>query len=164
MKIDGMKSKGWTDEEIEHARGILVKAEEKKHPKIILLEKATYWFLLIIITLGTIGAMWMIEPILLFTTTTFAVILLFIFGLLFGTLTSILIKDIEELEIKHHLFIVIIIPIVAIITGFILSARVNTLVETTQHNPLLLGVIYTLGVIIPYGLYVYIKSKENGTH
>ena len=51
MKLDEKKlrAKGWSTEDIEHAKGIINHAEENKHPRLRFLEEAIYWIILAII-------------------------------------------------------------------------------------------------------------------
>ncbi len=162
-----LREKGWTEEEIEQTREILVQAEEKRHPQKIALEKTLYWFMLLITVIGTIAGAWAIEPILLVATTIQAVIAMVVFGLLFGSLATILFRDIDELTIQHHIITSIIIPLTAIITGSIITrqaARLATaLTLKTAHNPLLLGIVYSVGALLPYLIFISIQRKEHAT-
>ena len=170
MKINALKlqAKGWSEQEIEHAKQILQDAENKKHPKIVLLEKALYWMLLLIVLVGSIAGTWLIQPFLIFISTAGAIILIFIFGLIFGTLASILMKDVEDLEIHHHLIISLIIPLSAIITSILITQRSKVAAEliniTTQHNPFVLGILYSIGSLIPFAILLwYERTEEDGT-
>lgn len=165
MKLnhERLKSKGWTDEEIEQTRQILLEAEEKKHPRHIMLEKAIYWIVLGVILIGAIASAWLMEPIMLATTPTQAAVFVGIFGVLFGVLASILIKDIEELEVHHHLIISAIIPVVAIGASVIISKRVKLIQEALGlaggHHPLLLAGVFAVGAILPY--IIFISTQRN---
>jgi len=168
LQEQNLRKKGWSEEEIEHAREILVRAEEKKHPKKILLEKALYWVMLLIIVIGTIIGAWVIEPILLVTNTGQAVVAVVVFGLLFGSLATILFRDIEELQIHHHIISSLIIPLTAIITSIILTkqaARITAAISLEAiHNPLLLGIAYSIGALLPYLIFITVKRKEHAVN
>jgi len=163
-----LKTKGWSDEEIDHAREILLRAEEKKHPKKILLEKTIFWIMMIVIITATILGAWIIEPLLLITTQAQASIAMGVFGLLFGSLATILFRDIEELKLHHHLISFFIIPLSAIITATIISFQALKLAKelhiAIDHNPLLLGTIYALSALLPYIIFISVKRKEHATH
>ena len=161
MKINALKlqARGWSEQEIEHAKQVLQEAENKKHPRLVLLEKAIYWILLLVILIGAIAGTWLIQPFLVFMSVGGAIIIIFIFGLVFGTLASILMKDVEDLEIHHHLAISLIIPISAIITSILIIRQASELSQliniTTQHNPLLLGIMYSIGSLIPFAILLW---------
>lgn len=168
LREENLKEKGWSEEEIEHAREILLKAEEQRHPKKIALEKALYWVMLLIIIVGTILGAWVVEPLLLVTTPTQGLIGVIIFGLLFGSLVTILFRDIEQLEIHHHIIVSLIIPLTAIITSIILvkqATRIAVALElSTTHNALLLGLAYSISAILPYIIYIVSWRKKHATH
>jgi hypothetical protein len=170
MKINSLRlqAKGWSEEEIQHAQGVLLEAEAKKHPRLIFLEKAMYWILLLVVLIGSIIGMWMLLPFLAILNTWGAVLLIFIIGVVFGSISSILIKDVENLEIHHHLWISLIIPISAIITSIIITRQAQHISEainiSTQHNPLILGIVYSIGSLIPFSILLwYQRSEEYGS-
>lgn len=170
MKINTLRlqAKGWSEQEIEHAKQILQEAENKKHPRIVALEKGLYGILLFIVFIASVAGTWLIEPFLIFMSIGGAIAIIFIFGLLFGTLASILLRDIENLAIHHHLIITLIIPFGAIITSYLISRQAKELSQLinipTQHNPLLLGIMYSIGTLIPFAILLwYERTEENGT-
>lgn len=171
MKLSALKlqAKGWTQEEISHAQLILSKAEQEKHPRIVALEKALYWFLLLVVLVGSIAGTWLIEPFLIFISRLGAIFIIFVFGIIFGALASILIKDMEDLAPHHHLIITLIIPISAIITSYLITSRAHEASQliniTTQHNPLLLGIMYSIGALIPFAILLWFEwREEHGTY
>ncbi|MCA9477555.1 MAG: hypothetical protein KC535_00215 [Nanoarchaeota archaeon] len=170
MKINTLKlqAKGWSEEEIEHAKQVLQEAENKKHPRIILLEKALYWILLLISFLGAVMGTWLIEPFLIFMSTGGAVIIIFIIGIIFGSIASILMKDVENLELHHHLILSMIIPVSAIVTSILITNQANKVSQLinigTQHQPAVLGIVYSIGSLIPFAILLwYERREEDGT-
>ena len=170
MKIDHakLKEKGWTDEEIEHAKGVFKKAEENKHPHMKALEKATYWILLIIIVGGAIGGAFLMEPLLIAMSKTQAIISIIIIGGLFGSLASVLVKDIEHAQIHHHVIISAVIPISSIITSIIITQNVSALKEVfdtmAEHNPYILGIAFAVAALIPYSIFTIKEHKKRTVH
>lgn len=154
---------GWSKEEIERTNQILKKAERKKHPHVKSLEKSLYWFTLIVGILGTILLSFVLTPILIVNKNMWGYILTGMFGLLLGVMIVIIIKDLHWLEDHHHLFISLIIPIVAIFNLFIVVSRVNLLNYSIGlnnfHNPIVIGVIYFVCFIIPYTGFLIFKRK-----
>ncbi|MCF7798692.1 hypothetical protein K9M74_02210 [Candidatus Woesearchaeota archaeon] len=164
LKETTLKEKGWNDEEIERAREILIRAEEKKHPRKLAIEKMLFWFMLGIIVVGTILGAWIIEPLLLVTTQTQAIISVVIFGLLFGSLATILFRDIEQLQTHHHIVLSLIIPLTAILTSIIITKQAKIIATAlalkTNHNPYILGIAYAVTSLIPYIIFMSIQRKE----
>lgn len=168
LQEEKLQEKGWTEEEIAHAKTILLRAEEKKHPKKLFLEKTLYWIMLLIIIVGTMLGAWVVEPLILVSTTTQAIIGIFIFGLLFGSLATILFRDIEELELHQHIISSLIIPLTAIITSIILTRQTIKMaialsIDAT-HNPILLGVTYSIGALLPYLVFITLQRKTHATN
>lgn len=169
MKIDEKKlrEKGWSEEDINHTKDIIFQAEEKKHPKIKFLEKMIEWVILITVVLASIAGAWLIEPLLFILTQTQALVTIAIIGTTFGLFSSMIIKQIEQIEKHHHLIILSTVPIVAIITSIIITKQVQTVIDAAnwglKHNPYWLGIVYTIFSLIPYSIFFYIQRKKNGT-
>lgn len=171
MKIDSkrFKDKGWSEEEIQHAREVFDEAENKKHPHMKFLEKATYWFLFIIIAGGTLATTWVLEPLLIVATKTQAMISFLIVGALFGTLASFIVKDIEHIQTHHHILLTGVIPVVAVAASVRIVNEVNMLTEVFQnmanHNPYILAAVFAVAALIPYFINTLYnkKRRENET-
>lgn len=169
MKLNVLKlqAKGWSEQEIEHAKEILQNAENNKHPKIAFLEKTIYWILIILAFIGAIIGTWIIQPFLIFLSREGGMLIILIFGIIFGSIVSVLMKDVENIELHHHLIISLIIPVTSIITSIIITTQLKTLTEITnisQHNPFILGIMYSIGSLIPFAILLwYERSEEDGT-
>ena len=155
--------KGWSKEEIEHAQKVLKKAEKKKHPDIKKVEESLYWFTLIVGLLGTILLSLILIPILIVNNNAWSYILTAIFGFLLGALIVIIIKDLHWLEHHHHVLITILIPVIAIFNFFIVVTRVNKLNNSlgleAYHDPLVIGLIYLICFVVPYGVFLFYTRK-----
>lgn len=162
MKILEKKlfKKGWNKEEISQAKLVLRKSENKKHPKIKLIELITYWIFFLIIIVGGIIGSWLISPFLLIFNKLSALIMTGIFGLFFGGLISILVKDIENLETHHHFLVFLFVIISSIGTSIFLGYSANKLISEIPaiaiHNPYLIGVVFSACTLIPYGIFLKI--------
>lgn len=155
--------KGWSKEEIKQAEKILKKAEKKKHPHIKRLEDSLYWFTLIIGILGSIVVSLILIPILIINNNAWTYILTGLFGFLIGALIVIIIKDLHWLERHHHLFISLLIPVIAFFNFIMVVNRVNILNYgiglANIHNPIGVGMIYFVCFSIPYALFLLLKRK-----
>lgn len=159
-----MRNRGWSDEEIKNAKDILERAPKNKHQIHKNLEKAMYWFVFITIIIIVIGGALMASPLLLVLKPHQGYILIGIIGLVFGFFAGLIIKDIEDLEKHHHLAISIIIPITAIISSLILSNQVVKTAKivglTVKMHPIILGVIFSVCMLIPYEIFILLKEKK----
>lgn len=146
--------KGWSKEEISHAHKIMKKAEKNKHPHVKKLENSLYWFTLAIGIIGTIFLSLVLIPVLMVNNNAWTYVITGIFGFLLGSLIVIIIKDLHWLEGHHHLFITLLIPIIAIFNFFIVVSRINVLNNAiginSYHNPIIIGVVYLICFLIPY--------------
>ena len=167
LNIEKLRLKGWTEEEINHTKEVLLNSENKKTNSTKIFEKITEWVVLLSIIIGSIVGAWIIEPLLLVLNKTGAIIAIWFSGILFGLFASIIIQQIETIEKKHHLIISLTIPITTIIASMIITQQTNKITELTKiginHNPYLLGTAYLIGVLIPYGIFIYLERTKNGT-
>ncbi|MFH1770433.1 MAG: hypothetical protein ABH828_02650 [archaeon] len=161
MKIseESLSKKGWSKEEIKKTLRILEKAKKETHSKIKILDKSVYWIALMLMIFGNFAFSTFMVPLLV-TINNFS--LYFIIVLLaasFGVIMSIVIKDIENLESKHHILLLSIIPITGIINFFIVVNMVNAnplaLSLDTHHNPFLIGIVYLIGLFVPFTYLVF---------
>lgn len=161
---ESMRNRGWSEEEIENAKKIIKRAPENKHKTHKHLEKAMYWILFIIIILIGIGGALMVSPLLLFLRPTQGYVLIGIIGLVFGFFAGLVVKDIEDLEKKHHLAISIVIPITAITSSLIMSKQVTitakVLERSVETHPFTLGLIFSICLLLPYSIFIYLEKRK----
>ncbi|MBN2052313.1 hypothetical protein JW756_02315 [Candidatus Woesearchaeota archaeon] len=156
--------KGWSKQEIAHARKIMSQAERKKHPDVRKLEQSMYWFTLIIGVLGTILLSLVLMPILIINNNHWSYILTGVFGFILGSIIVIIIKDLHWLESHHHLSLSLAVPIVALFNFFIVVNRINLLNYSLglarYHNPVLLGIDYFVCFLVPYIIFLALKRGK----
>lgn len=161
-----LKSKGWTQEEINHTRAVLLKATKERAPVYWMkfFERMSLWLFFIFIIGGAIIGAWLIKPFLIVLNKTGALIVICILGLFYGNLASFLVRDIENIQPHHHLLVSLCVPISAIITSIIISkqaAIVANIIKTgVQHNPITLGITFTVSSFIPYGLFLILQRRD----
>jgi len=153
--------KGWSKKDINKTIRIIEKAKKNKHPKIKVLDKFVYWFSLLIATIGNLIISISLIPVLITLKNFQLYFVIATLGLAFGLLFELLIRSIENLEIKHHLFLGILIPIIAVINLIIISNNMKRLIGIeSQQNPIIIGATYSIAFILPYILYqVFLKDK-----
>ena len=156
--------KGWNKSDINKTIKIIEHAKANKHPHIKILDKAVYWISLIIAIIGNLIISISLIPILLTLKSFQLYIIIITIGVSFGLLFELLIRSIEHLETRHHLFLGIIIPIIALANVFIIVLISNGLeeiinIQNTQ-NPLTIGIVYAVAFISPYFLYQLFLKKS----
>ena len=160
-----LEQKGWSKKDISRAVRIIEQAKANKHPKIKILDKLVFWASLVVAIIGNFIISISLIPILLALNNLPLYIVLITLGVAFGLLFELLIRTIEHLEAKHHIFLGIIIPTIAIINVIIIVAFSNNLEKIINienpHSPLLVGVIYAFAFMLPYLIYqLFLKNKR----
>ena len=152
--------KGWSKKDINKTIKIIETAKNNKHPRIKLLDKYIYWISLVFV----IGANFIIAVALIPELITLKGLILYLviitLGISFGLLFELLIRTIEHLKTKHHLFLGIIIPILTLINFIIVAKNTKMLIGVDNpHNPYLVGSVYAISFILPYLIYqIFLKE------
>lgn len=156
-----LAEKGWAKKDISKAIKIIEKARQSKHPKIKLLDKAVYWVSLLVAIAGNFIISIALIPFLLVLNSLQLYGIIAIIGLSFGLLFELLIRRIENLEAKHHIFLGIAIPLLAIANFIIVSNNMKLLVGVeSRQNPVIAGSLYAIAFILPYILYqAFLKNR-----
>lgn len=146
-----LKEKGWSEEEIEKTIRFLENHGYLNKE----INRVLYWSGLLVLTVANILISVVLIPFLiLFTQSIYLYLMIMPIAFFFGFIVNILISDIESLERRHHIFAIIFIPAIAIIT-FIVSVLIakgvaGILNLTLDHNPFIVGVLYSAIFILPY--------------
>ncbi|MCH8003221.1 MAG: hypothetical protein IH934_01205 [Nanoarchaeota archaeon] len=152
--------KGWSKKDINKTIRIIEKAKKNKHPKIKVLDKFVYWFSLLITMIGNLIISISLIPVLITLKGQQLYLVIITLGFAFGLLFELLIRSIENLEIKHHLFLGIIIPIIAVINFIIISNNMKKLIGIeSPQNPIIIGAVYSIAFILPYIFYQIFLKK-----
>ena len=153
--------KGWDKKDINKTLKIIEKAKANKHPHIKILDKSVYWISLIVAIIGNIIISISLIPVLLALRSFQLYLIIITMGIAFGLLFELLIRTIEHLETKHHIFLSIIIPINAVINIIVIIIFSNRLEGAINiQNPVLIGVVYAVAFILPYSIYqLFLKNK-----
>jgi|TARA_Y100000310_G_scaffold216244_1_gene217265 hypothetical protein len=153
--------KGWNKSDINKTIKIIESAKKNKHPKIKLLDKAVYWLSLIIAIIGNFIISVALVPLLLALSGMRLYLIIITLGFAFGLLFELLIRGIEHLETKHHIFLSIIIPIITLINFIIISNNIKKFIGIENpQNPIMTGAVYAIAFILPYIIY-QILLKES---
>lgn len=151
MKINKhrLSAKGWSEEEIQQATNILQEAELKKHSTLFLLEKMLFWGLLILTTMGVFAISVYMIPLFFVLNNWINSLILSLLGLCLGSFLTLILKDLEWLGFKHHLFTLIVIPLIVISNFFLIN---NITHEISTNQIYLMSGVFSLALLLPYFL------------
>lgn len=156
-----LAEKGWSKKDINKTIKIIKRAKKSKHTQIKLLDRFVYWFSLFIAIIGNFIVSIALIPLLLALKGLQLYLVIFILAFAFGLLFELLIRTVENLETKHHLFLGITIPIIAVINFIAISNSMKKLVGIeSPQNPIIVGAVYAIAFILPYISYqIFLKGK-----
>ena len=153
VKIEKLKARGWGKEDVEKYKKTLEKhkyyLESTKN-----FHRLIYWFSLLVLTICNLLVAVFLVPFLLALQGSFIYVIVGVLGLIFGLLFNNVIQNIEHLEIQHHIFAAIFIPIIAVINIFIMVTATNKIAGilqlTLRLHPLMLSSVYVSLFLLPY--------------
>lgn len=161
-----LRAKGWSDMEILLAQATLERAEERKHPAYLFLERAVFWGLLFLTIVGIFAVSIVIVPALLVFDTMIVAFVLALLGLCLGTLFALLIQDIEWTEWHHHVLNLVVLAVVAVANVWFIVVNVNNLGAALRlqhsHSPWLLGLVFAAALLAPYAFHLVFERKGAG--
>lgn len=151
-----LREKGWLEEDINKAEGIFNQAAEKTDTKRI--DLFVYWSALIISIILNVVVSGVIIPLIFMIHGLALIGLIFVISIFFGWVFYILIKDIENMEVHHHIIAGLFIPAIALVNVFIIVSLANRLIQTNMPellsiplaNPLQISIVYVIGFTVPY--------------
>jgi len=168
MKItrDSLTKKGWSEEEIEKTLKIMGEAKENKHKHIKKLDEVVYWIVLLFVMIGNFAFSTYLIPLLLLINSISLYLIIFLLAFAFGVIMSTIIKDIEDLETKHHFAFLSIIPVVGLINFIVIVRIANNHVIArileNYNNPFIVGIVYLVGFLVPYAYLVHEEKWKRG--
>ncbi len=149
-----LKQKGWSETELAHAQSVFTKSESQKSEAHRFLDRWLLWAVFAVIVAGNIIAMLAFMPLLPVFTHSSLYTMFFLLGICFGFLYQVLLQDIQhQFSGHHHLFVLILIPYLAIVGGvLILTYAQRGFAEyfVVSSQPWLMGLSYAFGFLLPY--------------
>ena len=162
--VKRLEKRGWSKREITKAVKIIKKAKQNKPIDISFLEKRIYWILLVVVVAANFAISIALVPILIALRGIFLYLIIIMLGIIFGLLFELVIRSIEHLESKHHMFLSILIPLVALGNIFSISKISNDLAKTLNltniHNSAIIALVYAISFVLPYIVYRFILKIE----
>lgn len=158
-----MAKKGWDKKEVDDAiRRMSATEKITKHRQYYLhYAGLMYWTTLLVLLVSNFLVAIVLVPFLVVINTGFVYFIIGLLGLVFGILFNHLIRDIEQLERRHHFLAAIFIPVVAVLNLFAIvpvtnSVRIMLKVGELQ-NPLVIAAAYVCMFLLPY---IWTSVKE----
>lgn len=159
-----LAEKGWSKKEIKKTAHIIEKSEIKKSKKVMFLDKYVYLISLFVGIIGNLIISIALIPFLLALESFQLYLVIVVLGMSFGLFFEILIRDIENLEAKHHITAGIVIPCLALVNMYIItlfSYNISSIagIRKIMHIPMLIGFVYAVSFIAPYVFYRFLKKR-----
>lgn len=153
---DKLRKKGWSEEDIKKSETIMDSAAEKTNTNRI--DLFVYWTGLIVAIILNIVASGVLIPLMFMIHGLALYTLVFIVALFFGWVFYILIRDIENMELHHHIIAGLFIPAIALVNVFVIVNITNRIIQTDMpelihiplSRPLQISLVYVIGFTIPY--------------
>ncbi|MBI2655465.1 hypothetical protein HYX06_03515 [Candidatus Woesearchaeota archaeon] len=159
-----LEKRGWKNHEIEKAVGIIARAKQNKTKENLFLGKRVFWILLIVLIASNFAVSVAMVPLLMALKGAGLYFVIIVLGLVFGFVFELVIRTIEHLEYRHHLFLAVFIPLTALINAFIISGLSNDMAAglgmQNPHSPLAVGIVYAASFVLPYLVYRFILKME----
>ena len=120
-----------------------------------------YMLFLLILAICNFLIFLAIIPLMIFIKSPLLILILGTIGLLFGLIFSFLIKDIEHLQPRHHIFAAFFMPILSIINIFVL-VTLGRFVQGSASYPastlILASLVYVIMFLLPYSIEALIQK------
>jgi hypothetical protein len=125
-----------------------------------------FWSTLIIVGISSILLDFILALVMLFLSPMAVYLFTIITGLLFGFIFSFLILDLYHLEKKHHLFLSIYTPLIALLNIYLvldIVVRVSSILGVfIESSPSIVAFLMLFGYSLPYlvfGMGVFFRNK-----
>ena len=158
--INRLEKRGWNKKEISDAVEKIHNAKQLKTPETRFLEKRIYWILLVVIAVSNFAISIALIPVLIALRGLLLYSAVVVLGISFGLLLELVIRSIEQLEKKHHLFLAILIPMTAFINFFIIGNISNNLSKILNlrniQSSISVAAVYAASFVLPYIIYRFV--------
>lgn len=157
-----LRRKGWSGKEIKHAERILLKAARKKHPGYRFLERAVFWGLMALTLVAVFTVCLVVWPVAVLLDDITLSAILIIFGLVLGTLYTLVASDIDWLEHRHHAFAGAALATTAIVSSALIGERMQTLSRALGEpalNTWLPGLLFAFTLVLPHAGRLWLEQQ-----
>ena len=136
------------------SRPVKVKANLKVLKSAKELDLILYWSTLLLLIMSNFFMTIVIIPFMLLASSFHFYLMIAMLGLVFGYVFSLLINNIENLSVHHHLIAVLFIPVFAVINLIIISTSIGSIASLfgieTRVEPLTVSIVYAVFFLVPY--------------
>lgn len=151
-----LRKKGWSEADITKSEAIMDAAAAKTGANRI--DLFVYWTGLIVAIILNIIASAVLIPMLFMIRGLALYALVLVIALFFGWVFCILIRDIENMELHHHIITGLFIPAIALVNVFVIVNITNRIIQANMpellhiplSQPLQISIIYIIGFTAPY--------------
>jgi len=150
--------RGWSEEEVKKAHQIMY-GEERKPEHIIYkmnMNLVVYWTTLLVLTIANFLISIILIPFLLVIKPFFVELIVVSLGLILGLMFNHILRNIEHIEVKHHVAAAVFVPAVAIINIFVMVTIANAVAVRIkipmQQNAVFVAIAYTVAFLLPYSI------------
>ncbi|MBD3203892.1 hypothetical protein GF327_06335 [Candidatus Woesearchaeota archaeon] len=159
-----LQKKGWENHHVSHAIKTLERAKDNNHPLLVKFDKLQSWLALLISLVINFVVSFSMIPVYLTMPTIFVSVCLVFFGLSFGFLIDIFVREIEYFFHHHYILAWLFLPSISIITIYY-SLKLANIISAAlpigrTHNAVVLGTIYVLSFSLPHLTYKYFEMNE----
>jgi hypothetical protein len=148
--------KGWTETEVNKALDTLYSEDKTKqvlHAK--KMNRVLYWSTLVLVIIANTLVSIVMVPILLVMSNLVLYFIIAVLGLTFGALFNLLIRDIENIDPRHHVIAGIFLPAIAVVNIYSMVTFSNKFgqilqISHLQQNPWIVSLVYVVAFLLPY--------------
>ena len=148
-----LRTKGWSEAEVGHAKKILEHAETTKHAHVRHWEYTLLFLLVIFGVVGTAGLVLFVFPVFLFASIFIALPVLFLVGAAFGMLLTSALRSLQAAP-HHHVAGMSLLMLFSLATATIIIALLERRFTMAPgihfSSPPLLAAALVIGMIMPY--------------
>lgn len=116
--------------------------------------RVVYWISLLVLTIATFFITLLIAPLAIFVNKLLAYFTTLFLGLLFGFIYAFIVIDLQHLDKKHHMFLSIYIPLVAVFAIYLIITimkNISTLFYMPfKAHPVGVSFFFLFSFILPY--------------
>lgn len=163
---DRLLEKGWDEAEVERTMGMLY-SDNKKEKRAVFSEQVNpviFWTVLVVAMLANFIISIVLIPFLMLFEPLQLYIMLVPIALIFGFIFNLLLREIEDVDKKHHIVAGAFIPVLAMINIFIIVNLANTFsraIQTTVQSPIIVSIIYIVSFSLPHLIYKVHDINKN---
>lgn len=148
-----LKKKGWSEDEVEHARLVFEEHRLEHHIFPPIVDLTIYWIVIITIVASNIAAFFFMLPMIVVFDNIFSYAFIGVLGFSLGLVFELVMRDLTHLEKHHKFFISAIIPVLSVLIFLYLMYFIQRNFQPISNpfrHPLYFSLTYSISFILPY--------------